>query len=310
MNFAFQKKLTGIEIHRSGVIASQIEKSKNGWWLANCKQVSFPQDVLKLSYKSKNIIDSDLFLETVEDALVMGEGRISKVGLSIPNEIAKISIQKFDKLPGSKAETEKMIAWSTEKSLRFPGESTKISYSIINEDQDGRKTLLVAIGMQDVIKEYEQSLKELKIDAAVIRPSGINLYNYYSQVLPYQGIVAFIGLYDNFFSFLVFEKGCLVFHHGIRKGISDPLFFQNIEMAMHYYQDENPEKEIERLYIGSHVALHEELKDSFLHLGNMEITFIDADKCITTDIDFNSLKEKAFLSSFAPAIGAAQSLVS
>jgi Tfp pilus assembly PilM family ATPase len=201
-----------------------------------------------------------------------------------------------------------MISWEMEKTLHFPMESTKISYHIIKNQREKDRQLLVTAGILDVISDYEDNLKKLKLLPKVIRPAGINQFNFYQAMLPEEGVIAFLGLYENFFTFFVFEDSKLEFYHGVKKGFSDLHFFQDIDMTMQHYYNINPDKEIEKLYVGSQVAFHRELRDVFKNLSNMDVSIIDESELITTIMDMDDPGERAKLSSFASAIGAAQGL--
>lgn len=307
--YTFQKILTGIEISETAVNVAQIEKAGSLWRLIQSKTVPFPEGTIKLSYKKNNVLDANQFCETIKEALQGGMGKVSSVGLSIPNDIVKVSIKKYDGLPDSDSETERMIAWSTEKSLHFPEKSTKIAYELIEENDEKEKWMLVAIGIRDVIKEYELSLKELKLIPKIIRPSGINQFNFFSKDLPVTGINAFLGLYENYFTFLVFEDAKLKFFHGTKKGFSDLYFFKDIDMTMQHFMNAHPDAEVENLYVGSQVAFHKEIEEVFQNLSDMNIIIMDESHYIEAKSDTEDKNERERISYFVSAIGAAQSLL-
>jgi len=307
--FTFQKILTGIEISETAISLAQIEKGGSGWRLINSTTVPFPEGTLKLSYKKNNILNSKNFRDAIKDAMQETSGKVSSIGLSIPNDIVKISIRKYDGLPDSAMETERMIAWSTEKSLRFPEKSTKIAYELIEENDEKEKWMLVAIGIKDVIKEYELNLKELKLVPKIIRPSGINQFNFFSKDLPLTGTNAFLGLYENYFTFLVFEDAKLKFFHGFKKGFSDLYFFKDIDMTMQHFMNAYPDKEVENLYVGSQVAFHKELEEVFQNLSDMNIIIMDESHYIKATPSSEGKNEREKISYFVSAIGAAQSLL-
>lgn len=306
--YTFQKILTGLEISETAINVAQIEKKGSGWRLIQSKTVPFPEGTIKLSYKKNNILDANQFRETVKEALQDSTRKVSSVGLSIPNDIVKVSIKKFDGLPDSDSETERMIAWSTEKSLHFPEKSTKIAYELIEENDKKEKWMLVAICIKDVIKEYELNLKELKLIPKVVRPSGINQFNFFSKDLPSTGTNAFLGLYENYFTFLVFEDANLKFFHGFKKGFSDLYFFKDIDMTMQHFMNSNPDKEVENLYIGSQVAFHNEIEEVFRNLSDMNIIIMDESHYIEAKSNTEDKNERERISYFVSAIGAAFSL--
>ena len=305
----FDNILTGIEISESGITVARIVREKTGWRLLEGKHADFPENILNLSYREKNIVAEDLFAGTVHEALENASGKAARLGVSIPNEIVKISIQKFEELPKAKSDIERMIAWEMEKTLHFPMESTKISYHVVDDQKETERQLLVTAGRLDVIMDYEKNLADLKLLPKVIRPAGINQFNFFSPMLPEVGVVAFMGLYEKFFTFFVFENGGLTFYHGVKKGFSDIHFFQDVDMTMQHYFNLYPDHEIEKLYVGSQVAFHYELKEVFRNLSSMDVTIIDESRLIRTDLDPENQEDRTRLSSLASAIGAAQSLL-
>ncbi len=309
MRFSFNRQLCGIEISSNSISAAKIERDKIGWRLISGATIPLPLESLQLSYQKNNIVDSDLFMATLREVLIKVEIHSGSVGLSIPNEVVKVSIQKFEELPSSRKAVEKMIAWHTEKTMHFPVDSTQISYQRLESVREDDNLLLVTVALKAIVQEYELKMKELNLDPVVVQPAGINQFNFYKRALPQDGIVAFLGLYENCFTFFVFEDARMTFYHSVKRGFSDLHFFQDVDMTMQHYLNVNPDKEIEILYVGSQVAFHRELKDVFRNLSDMDIEIIDESRLIRTDMNLEKEKERERLSSFASAIGAAQSVL-
>lgn len=304
----FRKTFTGIEINESLINIAQIKRERDTWRLLRYNSVPIPEKTLKVSYKKENIIDPDVFTETIKTSLESINGRISTVGLSVPNKTVKISILKFEDLPKTDEEIQRMISWQIKKTLRFPEDNERVSYYKLEKDQDGKQKLFVSIGNQDVLKQYELLLRNIKIKAKTVRPAGINQFNFFVNELPYSGTVTYVGVYSNYFVFFVFEDDRLQFCRGVKKGYPDKDFFTEVDRTFQHYLNLNPDKEIEKIYIGSNVASHNELKKSFVNLTGSSVSVMDESQMILTDFDFDKPEERERLSSFASAIGAAQSL--
>lgn len=304
----FRKTFTGIEIDESLINVAQIKRERDTWRLLRYDSVPLPENTLKVSYKKENIIDSDIFSETIKTSLESINGRISTVGLSVPNKIAKISILKFEDLPKDDEDIQRMITWQIQKTLRSPENNEKISYHKLDKDQDGKHRLFVTIGYQDVLKQYELLLRKIKIKAKTIRPAGINQFNFFINGMSHTGAVTYVGIYSNYFFFFVFEDDCLQFCRGVKKGYSDKDFFAEVDRTFQHYLNLNPDKEIEKIYIGSNVASYHELKKKFVDLTGSSVSVLDESQMILTNFDFDIPEERQKLSSFVSAIGAAQSL--
>ncbi len=308
MKFTFTKRFTGMEIASNALRMALSERSGKQWRLVKSASMPLPEGTIKPAFKSLNIVEPNLFLEAVQRLMGEFEGAGRTVALSLPSEIVRILIREYPKLPESKAETEKLISWSLEKSFHFPIENTKIAYQAIGGDVSGAQQLLVTIAMRDVIRQYEDLLAKLTVDVRVVRPAGINLFNFFSPGLPRKGTHAFLGLFDNYFSFLVFENEQLTFFHGVKRGFSDLQFFQDVDLTMQHYLESNPGKRIERLSVGSQVGYHVELKEVLGNLIDIKLDILDEGELIESDFDLSHPLERLKLSSFASAIGAAQSL--
>jgi len=308
MMFAFTKRFAGMEVAPTAIRVALVEKSGRTMRLIKSASIPLPEGTIKPSFKSLNVVEPEIFSEALQRLLSEFDGPTRTIGLSLPSEVVRILLRGFPKLPDTRAEVENLISWSLEKSFHFPIENTKISYQVTGSDASGATQLLVTLAMRDVIRQYEDLLAKLHIDVRVVRPAGINLYNFFAPGLPSEESHAFLGLFDNYFSFLVFENARLTFFHGVKRGFSDLQFFQDVDLTMQHYLESNPGKRIERLCVGSQVGYHAELKEVLSNLIDIRLDILDEGGLIDADFDMTQPLERLKLSSFASAIGAAQSL--
>jgi len=304
----FQKTLTGIEITESSIKVAQIVRDKRGWRVTGLAEVALPEETLKLSFKAENINDPEAFAETIKTGLGMLGGGASSVGLSLPNEVVKVSLQSYSDLPRGREQTEKMIAWWVRSTLPFPMDQAKVSYTPLHTNSGGDIRVFASIVHRDVVREYELNMRGLKLEPQVIRPSGINQYNFYHDRIPRSGLMAFLGLFERYTTLLVFEQGSLLFYHGLKKGYSDVHFFQDVEMMIALYQNENPGKGIDKLFYASQVGFHEDLDQGLRSLTATTVSSFSEREMITVDPSLNGKRGLIELYPFAAAIGAAQSL--
>ena len=305
----FKRTYTGLYISKESVSAARIEKDKKGFKVTHLCEVSVPEETISLSYKTKNIINQDTFKKTVMSVVSMIDQKISHIGLSLPNEIIKLSIQKYAELPGTSSEINNLIAWRLKKSIHISIKELGISHFLINTGGNGEKSLLSIVSIKDVIREFEMNLLELGIHAKCILPGGLNQLNFFINRLPAIGTIAFLGLFEYFFTFFVFEDSRLTFYHGTKKGFSNLNFFQDVDIIISHYSSINPGKEIEQLFIGTQVGFHRELKDVFNNISNIDVHIMDENKIIGTSNKLGQPDVKHDLSYYIPAIGAALSIV-
>jgi len=303
-----QKTLTGIEITESSLRVAQIVKDKRGWRVTGLVASPLPEDTLKLSFKTENINDPEAFVGTLRQALGTLGGGLCRVGLSLPNEVVKVSLQSYSDLPRGRKQTEEMIAWWVRGTLPFPVEKARVSYTPLHHDPAADKRVLASMVHRDVVKEYEVNMRGLKLEPRVIRPSGINHYNFYHERIPRSGLMAFLGLFERYTTLFVFDEGELVFYHGLKKGYSNTHFFQDVEMMIALYQNENPGKGIDKLFYASQVGFHNELEEGLRSLTAAAVSRLPEREMITVDPSLNGKRDEVALYPFAAAIGAAQSL--
>ena len=304
----FQKTMTGIEITEASVKVAQIVRDKRGWRVTGLAGAPLPEETLKLSFKAENLNDPEAFAETIKKGLSMLGVGATRVGLSLPNEVVKVSLQSYSDLPRGREQTEKMIAWWVRDTLPFPAEQAKVSYTPLHRSSVTDSRVLTSIVHRDVVREYELNMRGLKLEPQVIRPSGINHYNFYHERIPRSGLMAFMGLFERYTTLFVFEEGELLFYHGLKKGYSDVHFFQDVEMMIALYQNENPGKGIDKLFYASQVGFHADLDQGLRSLTAMAVSSLPEREMITVDPSLNGKRGVVELYPFAAAIGAAQSL--
>jgi hypothetical protein len=302
------KRFVGIEVAPGAMRLAEIEHGASGWTLRQWASVALPEGAVKPSFKTPNVAEPRAFLAAAQDLLKRHTGGVATVGLSLPSEIIRVLIRSYPRLPKSRAETERLINWSLEKSFHFPIENTRVSFHAVGADGNGIENLLVTIGMREVIRQFEDLLGELGITTRVVRPAGINLFNFYAPLLPDTGTHAFMGLFDNYFNFLVFENTRLSFFHGVKRGFADLQFFQDVDLTLQHYLDLNPGKRIEQLCVGSQVGYHDELREVLGNLIDVKIKVLNESELIDAPFETQNPVERLKLASLASAVGAAQGL--
>ncbi|MBN1627425.1 MAG: hypothetical protein JW944_12960 [Deltaproteobacteria bacterium] len=309
MKFKFTKPYTGLDIDGSSLRMVQIVREKKGWRLISRRTVQLPPETLEFSYKDENIISPRVFTRALEEALLGMSGRVDTIGLSLPIESMKIMTHKFEGLQqDAKNKIRDLIAWKEKETLPYPVDKAMISfYSFSPKTMEG-KIYLAAIGYMDIIRDFELNIRQLKLDPKVIRPAVINQFNFYMNNFKATGITAFLGLFNNYFSFFVFHEDQLIFYRGKRKPASYIHFMQEIDMTIELFQGEYPGKDIERLALGRQLASSNSVDTEFESYPEMEISLIDEESIIIPDEAVAGNGREIDVSSYASAIGAAQSL--
>jgi len=286
----------------------QIVKEKKGWRLIRCATVELPPETVEFSYKDENIIAPHIFSQAIEEALLGMSGRVDTIGLSLPIESLKIVTYKFEGLHDTKDKIRDLIAWKEKETLPYPVEKAKISFYSFSPKAMEERVYLTAIGYMDIINDFELNIRHLRLNPKIIRPAVINQINFYMYNFNATGITAFLGLFKNYFSFFAFDDNQLIFYRGKRRPVSYIHFMQEIDMTIELFQGEYAGKNIEKLVLGRQLALAFNMDTEFENYPEMEINLIDENSIIALDEAVMDDNKEFNISSYASAIGAAQSL--
>jgi len=310
MNIGFNKIYTGLSISPSCVNAVQVQKNKTGWELLRWAHHPFSKDRLSYSFQNTNAPDFKRLAMAISEVMEPMDTKKSVIGLALPNDVIKVSIKTYKNLPATDAKIAEMIAWEMEKALQLSPASIRISHYRPERPQDASKRLLAAIGLEAVLNEYESLCSELKLEIRTIAPAALCQFNFYSPVLPPSGVIAFAGLFENFFTLFIIENGQLKFYQGIKKRPDRNYYLNDIDRALQFYSQENIVKPIETLYIGSQIGARAKLQPLFNHLENIKTHIPDESRLIDLNTNCQQFDKKLGLNTFSTAIGVAQSLAS
>lgn len=300
--------LTGLELNNHAARMVQIRREKQSWKLVRGVEIPFPPGTLDMSNRSENILDPAQFLAVLKRGLKSMTGKVNRIGLSVPSEIIKISIHTWDELPKSEEQIQKMIAWKERELLPFPVEQARTSFYPLNGIRPGKESLLVAMGSRQIIRDYEVHLRSLRLEPQVVQPSAISHLNFYSGHLPASGVFAFLSVLDDYFAFFVFEGQAMIFYRGKRKSSVPSRFLQECAMTIQLYQDENPGKPIETIFIQSQKNLPGSFRAEFGKECSFRLAALDESQIISPDASLGTEGKSINTALFASAIGAAQSL--
>ncbi|MEQ1870614.1 MAG: pilus assembly protein PilM [Vicinamibacterales bacterium] len=86
-------------------------------------------------------------------------GRPKRIGLIVPDPVARVSLVKFQQVPARASELDQLIRWQMKKTLPFPLEEAQLSYSMAAKSPDGQE-VLVSVARRDIVMEYESVCAE------------------------------------------------------------------------------------------------------------------------------------------------------
>jgi Tfp pilus assembly PilM family ATPase len=103
-------------------------------------------------------------------------GSPRRIGLVIPDPVAKVSLVKFQQVPAKAQDLEQLIRWQVRKAAPFAIEDAQVSYVEGAHLADGQE-FIVSLAKRDIVAEYEALCAEAGAHAGLIDLSSFNVIN-------------------------------------------------------------------------------------------------------------------------------------
>ncbi|HZR24949.1 MAG TPA: pilus assembly protein PilM [Vicinamibacterales bacterium] len=103
-------------------------------------------------------------------------GKPKRVGLIVPDVVAKVSLVKFEKVPPRAQDLEQLIRWQVRKTAPFPIEEAQVAFVPGLAASDGVE-FVVALSRRSIIEEYEALCQDAGAHAGLVDLSTFNVVN-------------------------------------------------------------------------------------------------------------------------------------
>ncbi len=308
MSFYSIKKLkAGIEISADQIRSALIFKKGNAFTIKKLSDFELVPGIIKPSFKVENIVDIKAFKKYLEKACKGSQ--FNKVAVALPDTSVKVLIKKFSELPGEDHEIREMIKWDISSSLNLSSSELRVSWENMGENNDGSSVFIIALGMEEVIGQYEKAFRSIGVSPAVLSPAGLSQFNFYSRQIPEHGHVAYLAMFDDFVNIFVFFDGSPIFYKTIKKGMlggSSDSALNDVDLLIQYYHTEHPDVDIERFYIASPIKLESQMEEVLHDFGDIDFEILEERQLIGFDKKFELHPENRPLPFYTSVIGTAQ----
>jgi Tfp pilus assembly PilM family ATPase len=103
-------------------------------------------------------------------------GRPRRVGLIVPDPVAKVSLVHFEHVPARAQELDQVVRWQVRKAAPFPIEEAQVSYVRGARTPEGQE-FVVTLARRDVVQEYEDLCGAAGAHAGIVDISTFNVIN-------------------------------------------------------------------------------------------------------------------------------------
>jgi Tfp pilus assembly PilM family ATPase len=103
-------------------------------------------------------------------------GRPRRVALIIPDQVAKVSLVRFEKVPAKVQDLDQLVRWQVKKAAPFPIEEAQVSYVPAGRVAEGQE-FVVSLARRDTIREYEDMCEAAGAHAGLVDISTFSVIN-------------------------------------------------------------------------------------------------------------------------------------
>jgi len=135
------------------------------------------QGVLEPALNAANVHDRAALAAAVQGALEKVAPRARRAALVVPDNAAKVSLVRFDKVPDRAQDLEQLIRWQVRKAVPFKIEEAQLSWVPGVALEGGGREFLVTIARRDVIEAYERACEAAGLHAGIVDLASFNVVN-------------------------------------------------------------------------------------------------------------------------------------
>ncbi len=277
------------ELNMKNFVIVRMRKEKDKWYLANYSIKELSDNVIGYSIFHPDISSSEVLLSALKELTLKMGLKPSKVSLAIPDNIVRVSLLSLPEIPRSRKQLIEVIKWKLRKAIPFKIEDAKISYQVLeNGAKYGEKIVLVSLMLNSTIRQYEDVFRIKDFKVGLVDLATFNIYNLYRKEMLDSGDVGLINGSYNYFTFMIFRDGKLIFfrckNYQTEKDLPDDevgkFLARELNTSLSYYAEKLGGKGIKMTYFRTVGYDVERFKSIIERVGMIPHEIIDPTKVI------------------------------
>ena len=166
----------GVEIAPGRVTAVAVERQRDVATITGHATEPLPPGALAPSLNAVNLANRDAVVAATRRVLAQ-VGQPTHVVLVVPDTAAKVSLVRFEKVPGRAADLEAMVRWQVRKAVPFATDRAQVAWTDGIDLPEGGRELVVVAMRREVVEEYESVCTLSGTHAGVVDVATFNLVN-------------------------------------------------------------------------------------------------------------------------------------
>jgi len=166
-----------VEIASRRVTGVAVSRGSQGFGITAHATESLPEGAVVPSLTGTNIADRAVVAGALGRMFDRMGARARRVALVVPDVVAKVSLLKFEQVPGRAADLDQLVRWQVRKAAPFRLEDAQVAYSPGATAADGGREFVVAVARRDTLQGYEQVCAAAGAHAGLVDLASFNLIN-------------------------------------------------------------------------------------------------------------------------------------
>jgi Tfp pilus assembly PilM family ATPase len=165
-----------VEMAADRVSAASLELRGGRPVIAAYATEPLPDGALVPSLTTANIHNRAAVLGALGHVFDRIGGRPRRVGLVIPDPVAKVSLVRFEHVPVRQQDLDGLIRWQVKKASPFAIEDAQVGYTAGQRAIDGQE-FIVTVAKRDIVHEYEELCGDVGAHAGLVDLATFNVIN-------------------------------------------------------------------------------------------------------------------------------------
>jgi hypothetical protein len=164
-----------VEVAAHQVSAAGIEYRSGTALVATHATEPLPPGALVPSLTAGNVHNRQAVVDVVRRVLER-TGRPRRIGLVVPDLVAKVSFVRFEQPPSRAADLEQLVRWQVRKTAPFAVDEAQVSFVPGLKAADGQE-FVVSLARRAIVEEYESICAEAGAHAGIVDLATFNVIN-------------------------------------------------------------------------------------------------------------------------------------
>jgi type IV pilus assembly protein PilM len=297
----------GLDLRSRQVGAAALRRHGREATLIGGRIAALPDGVVVPSLRQQNVRDRGRLAAILKDVLHPLAGSEERLALALPDAAGSLLLTEVEPPLRSKREGEEVLRWQLRS--RFGGDMSDLllDFQVLEEREEGRQRVAVAIAARSVVAEYEDLLAELGYHALILDFHALQLYNFYRPRLDLGSDTVMVAVEDGALSLQYFEGQKLAFQRCREIGVDLAEAYREINRSVVGGLESCPGLKRAQVFLHSDWVEIEPLREMVRSIFDREPALLDphVEKLAGAEIALGAARVRGLVA----AIGAAERLL-